>query len=382
MSTLSQFIGGSDANTLKLKNGSSLFEIHTTTAAIRDFTAQNDHLMISMTSGTVYIGKRVNELLQCVPNDGNSLFSGGRDFIIGGDPFPTELNRFTTGIAAYVDNTRDRARLPYSAPPHKSIYRVESSNFTVTNTSNPLTSIRNRHVKRFIYSGDDLFYVIWNSVGSRLTIYDFSTGSPVAATYTYSGSQGLTGTTFPVDDVTRCTYPEIDPATGDIVMYMCIDGAGYRLTYDHSANTWQFSDTTFTFTTLTDDQPYHLSISGSNILMAGEKSATTYFYSTDGGDNWTANDVQASNNWHVKGSGVANGSFYIINCAEASGSQYDGHLMRSTDLINWTYIDHSEVPSVNMIRNNGQGTACYIANGGVTNAANSSNAAKLIAKIT
>ena len=164
-------------------------------------------------------------------------------------------------------------------------------------------------------------------------------------------------------------------------MYMCIDNAGYRLTYDHSANTWQFSDTTFTFATLTD-QPYHLSISGSNILMAGEKSATTYFYSTDGGDNWTANNVQASNNWRVKGSGVANGSFYMINCAEAAGTQYDGHLMRSTDLINWTYIDHSEVPSVNMIRNNGQGTACYIANGGFSNSSTSSNAAQLLAKIT
>ena len=381
MSTLSQFISGS-GNTLKLKNGSSLFEVHTTVAAIRDFTAQNDHLMIGMTNNTIYIGKRVNELLQCVPNDSNTFFTQSRDHIIGGDPFPTQLNRFTTGIAAYASATSDQVRLSYAASPHKSIYKQATSAFAVTSSSNPINNVRSEHIKRFIYSGDDLFYVVWNSATNRLSIYDFSTGSPVLPSYTYSGSQGLTGTTFPVSNVTRCTYPEIDPATGDIVMYMCISGAGYRLTYDHSANTWQFSDTTFTFTSLSQTQPYHLSISGSNILMASEKSTTTYFYSTDGGDNWTANDVQASNNWRVKGSGVANGSFYMINCADFAGSQYDGHLMRSTDLINWTFIDHSEVPSVNMIRNNGQGTACYIANGGPSNSLNSSNAAKLMAKIT
>jgi len=381
MSTLSQFIGGSDGNTLKLKNGSSLFEVHTTSAGIKDFTAQNDHLMICMTDNTVYIGRRVNQLLQCVPNNGTALFTASRDHIIGGDPFPTELNRFTTGIACYTSATSDQVRLPYSAPPHKSVYRAASSALAVTNTANPVSGVRSGHVKRFMYSGDDLFYVIWNSTGDRLTIYDFSTGSAVLPSYTYSGSQGLSGTTFPVTNVTRCTNPEIDPATGDIVMYMTINNAGYRLTYDHSANTWQFSDTTFTFTALSQNIPYHISISGSNILMASERSETTYFYSTDGGDNWTANDVQASNNWHVKGSGVANGSFYIINCAELANSQYDGHLMRSTDLINWTYIDHSEVPSVNMIRNNGQGTACYISNGGLTNGTTSSDS-KLIAKIT
>lgn len=382
MSTLSQFIGGSDANTLKLKNGSTLDEIHGyTNVNIRDFTAQNDHLMISMTDRTVYIGKRFNELLQCVPNDSNQLFTTSNDLHIGGDPFPTQLNRFTTGIATYQNPQDDAARVSNSTTPHKSVYFPQSANFATTSSNNIANNARNQHVKRFIYSGDDLFYISWNHTSNELRIYDFSTGAPVAATYTYSGSQGLSGSQFSViSDVNRCTYPEIDPATGDIVMYMRIGNAGYRLTYDHSANTWQFSDTTFGFSGMSSQNPYHISINGSNIFMAAEVARATYFYSTDGGDNWTSNNVQTSDNWYFKGSGFANGAFYTINCEGASGSEFHGNLMRSTDLINWTFVDHSGASGVNMIRNNGLGTACYISNGHSDNDTGINS--NLMAKIT
>lgn len=386
MSTLSQFISGSDVNRLRLKNGSTLDEIHgyALTSGIRDFTAQNDHLMISMSDSSVYIGKKFNELLQCVSNISSFIVNvSSFDHSIGGDPFPTQLNRYSTGIGSYLGNREDGASLSTTGSPLKTVHLSVTSNMIVATSSfqNINTNTRQNAIKRFIYSGDDLFYISWLPSIDQLYIYNLSTGAPVVATYTYSGSRGLTGSSFsPVFDVTRCTYPEIDPATGDIVMYMCISNLGYRLTYDHSANTWEFFDITSNLNTLDASEPYHLSISGSNIFMASERSRSTYFYSTDGGDNWNGNNVQASNNWYFKGSGVANGSFYTINCEGANGSQYDGHLMRSTNLTTWTYVDQTEVPTVNMIRNNGLGTACYISNGSPNNGRiyNSS----LMAKIT
>lgn len=365
MSTLSQFTGGSDRNRLKLLNGSYLDDIlGYANANIRDFTAQNDHLMISTTDGRVYIGKRFDQLLQCQANDSSILHTPSYDHHIGGDPFPSNLSRYATGVATYTGATTDRARVSHTTTPHKSLYLPLTGNFTVSGSSNTATSNRNSHIKRFIYSGDDLFYISWNSATDQLYIYDFTTGAPVAATYTYSGSQNLTGTSFaPRTSVSACSYPELDPATGDIVMFMRISSQGYKLTYDHSANTWEFFDTTYDFAAATASEPMHLAMSGSNMLLASELARSSYFYSTDGGNNWTVNNVQVSDNWYFKGAGVANGSFYVINCEGANGSTFDGGLMRSVNLTTWVWVDHEEVPTVNMIRNNGQGTACYISTG-------------------
>jgi len=370
MAFLSQYSGSSDVGRLKLKAGPYLEDVANPNSGehIRDFTAQNDHLMISTHGGSVFVGKRINELLQCNPVDNTTFTAASYQLVIGGDPFPTQLNRYTTAIGYYANTTTDRARLGIYGSESKTLYLPQGATFTVSTTGNS-TSVANSFVKRFVYSGDDLFYIGWSAPSDRLYIYavNNTTGAWEAASYTYAGSQSLAATGSLAGNptgVNACTYPELDPVTGDIVMFMNIGTEGYKLVYDHSANSWQFFDVVTDLEDMNTSYPSTLSMDGNSMIITTSYASTgTYLYSTDGGDNWTTNNVGTSDNYYFKESGVANGTFYTVNCVGSNNQTYPGVLMSSTNLINWSFVDTPEVPDVQFIRNNGSATACYISTG-------------------
>ena len=390
MSFASQFGGGSDINRLKLKAGPYLDEVAPPLSNhhIRDFTAQNDHLMISTTNGRVFIGKRFNELLECRPHDSSQLFAPSYDFNIGGDPFPTALNRYTTAISGYSGANTDQIRTGSYGIEEKTIYLNLSSNVSVNgNNNNPASGGYGACIKRFMYSGDDLFYINWHQSPDILYIYqvDNSNGAWSLASWTYSGAQTLNASgNFNFGGCTGCTWPELDPATGDIIMFMQISSNSYKLTYDHSANSWTFTDSSG-LNAMPTNRPNNLSINGTTMMIAASSSSNgTYLVSTNSGANWTSVDAQTFGNYYFKECGVANGRFYTINTMGANNSTYAGMLMSTTTpqtVSSWQFESVSEVPSPQYLRNNGLGTACYVSTG-YPNAQNNNHSLHSIKKLT
>jgi len=377
MSTLSQFSGGSDRNRLKLKGGLPLDVLCPPQDGIhiRDFTAQNDHLMITTTNGRVFVAKRLDELLECRSVDNGLLYTSSTDHIIGGDPFPTNLNRITTAVAAYSGGNVDTIRRGAYGMPEKTLYFPSSGNIQVAAGNNTSTGSFTNSIKRFIYSGDDLMYIAWNGSNDSLRIYQVnnSTGNWDAATHAYSGTNApFAGTsTFNFNSFTGASTPEIDPPTGDIVMFVTTsNNTDFKITYDHSANTWNVADISGLNNTNMDGnvRPYCLSISGSTMVMMEQSySEGTYLVSTDSGSNWTQIDAATYGSYYFKESGVANGRFYTLNTLGAtSGSYHNGILMSTTTpqtVSSWQFESVSEVPTPMYLRNNGLGTACYVSTG-------------------
>ena len=391
MSFASQFGGGSDINRLKLKAGPYLDEIvpPTSNHHIRDFTAQNDHLMITTTNGRVFVGKRLNELLECRPHDSSQLFPPSYDHNIGGDPFPSApYNRYTTAISAYSGANVDQIRNGSYGIEEKTVYLNLSANVSVNGSSNnPSSSGYGACIKRFMYSGDDLFYITWHQSADRLYIYqiDNSNGNWNLASWTYSGAQGLGASgSFNLTGVTGCTWPELDPATGDIIMFMQISGNSYKLTYDHSANSWTFTDSAG-LNAMPANRPNNLSINGTTMMIAASGTSNgTYIVSTDSGANWTSVDAATYGNYYFRECGVANGRFYTVNTMGSNNSTYSGMLMSTTTpqtVSSWQFESVSEVPAVQYIRNNGLGTACYVSTG-YSAAQNNNHSLHSIKKLT
>ena len=391
MSTLSQFSGGSDRNRLKLKGGLPLDilcppqdNIH-----IRDFSVQNDHFMISMTNGRVFVAKRLDELLECRSVDGGQLFTPSYDHMIGGDPFPTNLNRITTAISAYNGANVDRIRRGAYGISEKTLYLSPSGNLNVTNSSNSASSSMTNSVKRFVYSGDDLMYISWNGSTDTLRIYQVnnSTGNWDASVHAYSGTNlpFSSQTTFnALNGISGASTPEIDPATGDIVMFVTTtSNTDFKITYDHSANTWNVADISGLNNSFIDAlaRPGTLSINGSTMLMTEQSySNGSYLVSTDSGSNWTQIDTAAYGGYYFKQSGYSNGKFYTINTLGSTTSPYPGILMSTATpqtVSSWQFESVSEVPAPSYIRNNGTGR-CYLSTGyfGTANTGQSLHAIK------
>lgn len=375
MGFLSQYSGSSDVNRLKLKGGPYLDEVCPPTSShhIRDFTAQNDHLMISMTDGRVFVAQRLNELLECRSVNTNILFNTSYDHIIGGDPFPTNLNRVTTAIAAYNNGSTDQIRRGMYGLPEKTLYFPADATLTVTQTSNSTLASLTNSVKRFVYSGDDLMYISWNGTDDSLRIYQYNntTGVWDNATHAYSGSSApFAGTTtFNLNGIGGSSTPEIDPATGDIVMFVTTNNnTDFKITYDHSTNTWNIVDINGLDSSFMDAsvRPATLSISGTTMLMTAQLSSNgNYLVSTDSGLNWTQYDAATFGLYYFKESGCTNGKFYTINTLGSSTSTYPGVLMSTTTpqtLSSWQYESVSEVPSPMYLRNTGLGE-CYVSTG-------------------
>jgi hypothetical protein len=388
MAFFSQYAGGTDTYRLKLKNGPYLDEVvpPTSNHHIRDFTAQNDHLMISMTNGKVYVAERLNELLECRALDAGALFNASYDHAIGGDPFSTDANRITSAISAYNANGTDVIRNASYGQFHRTSYFPTSPAVTV-GTSNPSSSGMSSTIRRFMYSGDDLMYINWNTSVDTLYIYgvDNANGTWGLQTWTYAGSQGLGASgNFNFSGVSACTYPEIIPATGDIMMFMVINSQSYKLIYDQSANSWVFEDA-IGLTNMNTTRPNALSYGGSIMMIATAYSSNaTYFVSTDTGANWSEIDAQAFGNYYFKECGVVNGKFYTISTTGAVNSNYPGMLMSTTSpqtVSSWAWENIPEVPVATYLRNNAQGNACYVSTG-YYNATNLNHSLHSIKKLT
>jgi hypothetical protein len=376
MAFLSQYSGSSDVNRLKLKGGLYLDQVSPPTSNhhIRDFTAQNDHLMISMTDGRVFVAQRLNELLECRSVDTGNLFTPSYDHIIGGDPFPTNLNRVTTAIASYTGSTTDNTRRGAYGVPEKTLYFAQSGNLTVSSgSSNTATGSLSNSIKRFIYSGDDLMYISWNGSVDSLYIYQYNniTGVWDNAVHAYSGTNApFAGTTtFNLNGIGGASTPEIDPATGDIVMFVTTNNnTDFKITYDHSTNTWNIADINGLDSSFIDAsaRPGTLSMSGTTMLITAQSySNGNYLVSTNSGSTWTQIDGATFGSYYFKESGCSNGRFYTINTLGTSGSTYPGILMSTTTpqtVSSWQYESVSEVPSPMYLRNNGTG-GCYVSTG-------------------
>lgn len=387
MSTLSQFTGGGDIYRLKIKNGPYLDEVLPVNSGyhIRDFTAQNDNLMISMTRGDVYIGQRVNELLPCYTLGVNQITADNYDVHIGGDPYGTPLNRIRAGMARYGSNNLVQPmRGSYGQQPVVAFFDADPN---ITNTGNSTNSTSNNMVNcvnRFMYSGDDIFFINWSRSSDRLYINEWnevgSSWTNPNWTYTGTSQSNLTsnsGSTFNggagMNQWGTMTWPELDPATGDIVMFGRHDNGStyHKIVYDHSANQWNISDCVTGPTAMVSGEPSCLSIDGNNMMITTSiTTATTYCWSSDGGANWSTVDVGAFGNWHFKQCGVANGRFYSINITDQNGSAQSGMLMSSTNpgsASSWDYVDTPMVQHF-YLRNNGNGTACYASTGNTNSA--------------
>jgi hypothetical protein len=329
--------------------------------------------MISMTDGRVFVAQRLNELLECRSLNNGLLYTSSYDHIIGGDPFPTNLNRITTAIAAYSGANTDTIRRGAYGMPEKTLYFAASGNITVSSSNNSSTGSLTNSIKRFVYSGDDLMYISWNGSDDSLRIYQVNNinGNWDAATHAYSGTNApFAGTTtFNLNGIAGASTPELDPATGDIVMFVTTtNNTDFKITYDHSTNTWNVADISGLNATVFDgdQRPYCLSISGSTMVMMRQLySEGIYLVSTDSGLNWTEINAGTFGTYYFKESGVANGKFYTLNTLGTSGSLQPGILMSTTTpqtVSSWQFESVSEVPAPMYLRNNGTG-GCYISTG-------------------
>jgi hypothetical protein len=389
MAFLSQYAGATDIYRLKLKNGPYLDEVVPSSSNhhIRDFTAQNDHLMISMTNGKVYVAERNNELLECLPNNADLFNTSSYDLLIGGDPFVSDTNKLTSAIAYYQNATTDSIRNSSYGPTHRTIYYAPIG-ASVTSGSNSATTTLTNSIRRFMYVGGNLFYFIWNASSDTLRVLevDHTTGAWTNVDITASSTSAPVNTATEINftGITSCTYPEIVPASGNILMFFTTATNQFKLEYDLSSGQWDCVDVAGL--NMSTSEPSSLAIGTDRMMIANSvTSSSTYLTSNISGSVWST--ITVSNEWNVKQCGFANNRFYTIT-NEGSGSigtPYSGVLMSAQFPANnttWVYESTPEVPAVKYIRNNGLGTACYISTGYHLGGVNNNQSFHAIKKIT
>ena len=376
MAFFSQYAGGTDTYRLKLKNGPYLDEVVPSSSNhhIRDFTAQNDHLMISMTNGKVYVAERNNELLECLPNNAD-LFSNpsNYDLLIGGDPFVSDVMKLTSAIAYFNNTTTDAIRNSSYGPTHRTIYYTPSSPITVSSSNNSSTSTLTNSIRRFMYAGGELFYFYWSASTGELKVFEVNHVTGLwsivdldSVTTTFAPVAGAT--TIDFSGIVGCTYPEIDHRSGNIIMFFAATVEGFKLEYNINSGLWSCGGVNGLEGGEMSTGPSSLAIGTNEMMITSTvSSATKYLSGNTDGLAWLS--ITNSNEWNFKECGFANGKFYsIVNEGSGSvGSSYSGVLMSlNSDPSNsafWQYENTPEVPAVKYIRNNGLGTACYISTG-------------------
>lgn len=382
MSTLSQFISGSDVNRLKLKNGPYLDEISPPSSyGIRDFSAQNDHLMIVTTDYRLYVGKKFNELIPCAPLDSNIFIPGNfnpgeYDINIGGDPFPVDPSVVTTAFSYYDDSTNHIFWKSSNDIPIKSFY--EDSTAVAVETVLNFTTNAVGNLRSFIYSDGGLNKRLLavhssNSSSLRVHFHNEAQGTWDLQTYSYSGQTNVfpaaTGS-FNLTFNFTPSYLTIDPSTGNAVFMMSyVNGNQYFLfkcAYNPTTAVIDITDATVGNPNISFSmREIAISSDGNTYVAAYTLGPTqTYFVSTDGGSTWTSYDMNAANGYQCKHIGYANGKFYTI--AARSASTYRGVLLSTSTPqtpSSWQLevIPGLEFPSI--LRDNKRGTACYISTG-------------------
>lgn len=390
MSTLSQFAGGTDRFRLKVKNGPYVDEYLPTSSNvyIRDFTAQNDSLMISMTRGDVLIGKRVDQLYPAAIYNRPNL-TANRDFHIGGDPYAdvTSINR--AGIGTYLNGSQvDLYRASNGRIPQATFDGGPTFGYGVT-IANPLTSnLHDVGFARFIYtSNNQLFFIHWKENDNNLYVFRWDTTSDdfVIASYTYGGTKtgfnlngDLDGSGNGPGNIEACTAPEIDPFTGNIFMLVRRTATDwFRIQYSVTAQSWTVLDVTTipaNFDNTNSASCLAIDNTGSNMLLTygfsitNNPSSKFYWYSSNGGNTWNQGDL-TNTNIAMRQAGYANGKFYSINTNVSSSNSFFGDLVsvNTGDLAtpgSWEFEENCDISECVFLRNNGLGTACYVSTGG------------------
>ena len=379
MPFLSEFSsdGGSPFR-LKIKNGPYVDEYLSPSAGerIRDFTAQDDSLIVNMTAGDVYIGKRVNELIP-IHIVGQQILSAAvnRDVHIGGNPYSTSTTRTRTAILRYSGTTSVAVFRGITGQTPVTTYLPGDGNLNVNSVATTNNMIG--QINRVVFIGDELFYIRWSATDDRLFIYqwDPTTSSWNPASFTYSGSNTnipatgtFNGTTVGSNAWSTMTWPEINNNNLWMVGFYTTGSTYHKIHYSSSTNAWVIEDITTGPTSMPTTQPSCLAIDGSNWIITYSNSTNgIYSYSTDGGDTWQGADVGAFGSYFFKQCGSANGRFYTINTPGVS-TTLPGCLMSTTTpnvASSWVFED-SAVSLHHLLRNNGNGTACYASTGWTT----------------
>lgn len=398
MSTLSQFAGGNDRFRLKIKNGPYLDEYipASSNIHIRDFTAQNDSLMISMTQGDVLIGKRVDQLYPAVLYNLITQ-TNNRDYFIGGDPYAdvTSINR--AGIGVYASASQYFLyRAPSGRIPQVTFDGGPSTGYSATVANADPQNLHDVGFARFMYtSNNQLFYIHWLSSNDNLHVFGWNTATLQFETqpYTYGGAKtsifsasgSLNGTDNGPNNIQVCTAPEIDPSTGNIFMLARRGSTDwFRIQYSVSTGNWTVLDVTTipaNFANTAAASCLAIDNTGSNMLLTvgfgitrtpgtADPSAISYWNSADGGNTWTQRDL-AGTNIVMRQAGYANGKFYSINTSSTNSSFGDLVSVDTADLgtpSSWVF-EQTDISQCVFLRNNGLGTACYVSTGGLINQA-------------
>lgn len=392
MSTLSQFAGGTDRFRLKVKNGLYLDEYIPTSSNIhiRDFTAQNDSLMISMTRGDVFIGKRVDQLYPAFLNNSSNP-TLNLDYHIGGDPYAdvTSTNRAGIGIRSTTSNSLYSLFVARNGRiPQVTFDGGAATGYVVSVQTAITNNLHNSGFARFVYtSNNQLFYIIWNSGDDNLYVYRWDNGTLqfVTEPYTYGGTKtalfnsagNLDGISNGPGTIESCTAPEIDPSTGNIFMLVkkTDNNDWFRIQYNVASGTWTVLDVTTIpagFGNSASASCLAIDNTGTNMLLtygfgiAVNESGLSYWNSADGGDTWTRRDL-TGNISAMRQAGYANGKFYSISTS--SVNNWYGDLV-SVDTANlatpgsWDLEETCDISQCVFLRNNGLGTACYVSTGG------------------
>jgi len=387
MSTLSQFTGGGERYRLKLKNGPYLDEYYPKRDGfhIRDFSAQNDSFMISMTSGDMFIGKRVDELIP-IYRTGSLVFGNnitGYDVHVGGDPYGTPLNKVRSAYSYRTqgggNNGRNSTIHTAWAGQQPGVAHEPTGQAVIVSTSNEATNnTYGGNLYTYLYTDGELFYFTWSSVTDRAYIYQYNQTSTTweGIDWTYSGSAGPEASrTDGRFTAIACTYPQIIPDTGDIVMFQRYStSVNVKVIYDASANSWTVEDVTG-IDPMPQSEACCLSVNEDGtkmIITAADTTLQNYLYSSDSGDTWSTIDVFTSLFWKFRQCGFANGTFYAINLignVSNIGNQFAGGMLMSTQTPqtanSWSFV-HTDLSKNYYLRSNQTGTACYVSTGNAT----------------
>lgn len=389
MSNLSQFAGGGN-------NPSALRDWYSHQYAfdhtyIKDFTAQNDQLMISLNdsgatyygNGGPYVGERQSRMIKCTFN-GRGDSSNASVNGLGGLP----LQYGKSGISRYNNTNREWVYVNDSISNY--YYRVNGDQYymnlaaTNTNSDNPwqdwsrfIVHPTTNELWMFKKTNDRLYIRVVNVDGTK-TIPTVNVGSSgltwESATYGYITNSGYPTTPEinHTDNTIRCLFFRTNTSVSELVI-----GSTPSVIDINALGT-----TGFNYSSVQDTSVrYKLAVVGSGAstkyAVCGEGPSNTGIMnvSIDGGSNWTTSNTGAVT-YNFSSPSVLGDNIYALvsdRVYEWSGNYPAGRLvLPSVGAVSTTIITPSwankPLTGGTYLRSNGQGTALYAAGGCYTNA--------------
>lgn len=392
MSYLSQFAGGGN-------NPSALRDFYNHQYAfdstyIKDFTAQDDQLMISLNdsgatyygNGGPYVGENQSRMIKCTFNgrgdSANNSING-----LGGRPFQYGKS----GITKYNNTNREWVYVNDSISNY--YYRVNNDNYymnlaaTNTNSDNPW-----QDWSRFIVHPTTNELWLFKKTNDRLYIRTVDVDGTKTLPTINVGSSGLTweNTTYGYfTQSLKISTPEINP-TDDTIRVLMTNNSNtvYELVIGQSsADVNVLGGTGFNFTAMNNDSVrYKLAVVGTGastkyaVCGEGQTNSGIMNVSIDGGDNWTTSNTANTPTgapYYFSSPCVLGDNIYALvtdRAYEWSGSYPGGRLVLpsvgavSTTIVTPSWASNLPLTGGTYLRGNGQGTALYAAGGCYTNA--------------